>query len=218
MNKLFFLLTKEDSVKTPFSSDVDFVFNHKNAFVDCTIVDKTQNKSFCLKNLDTAMLKRFLSIKTVTSSINKQFDEYLDVHYEAKQALSETLFFLQNKASITPENKHILRQVLTLTSENFSCPLTENNSLKMLTSCNKKAKAGYDLHFQLCITKGEKIVMPWQGEAETLAQLHKILLENKQEVVDNLQSSLLHQHIKSSENIILFNKLKNRFMEEHLEK
>ena len=218
MNKLFFLLTKEDSVKTPFSSDVDFVFNHKNAFVDCTIVDKTQNKSFCLKNLDKSMLKRFLSIKTVTSSIDKQFDEYLDVHYEAKQALSETLFLLQNKVSIAPENKHILKEILTLTCQNFSCPLTASTSLKMLTSCNKKAKAGYDLHFQLCITKGEKIVMPWQGSPETLAQLHKILLENKQEVVDNLQSSLLHQHIKSSENIILFNKLKNRFMEEHLEK
>lgn len=218
MNKLFFLLIKEDFVKTNFSHDIDFVFTHQNAFIDCTIKDKTQNKSFCIKNLNKTMVERFLSIECIKNSINRQFDEYLDVHYEAKTALSDTLFLLKNKENVSPENKHILKEILNLTAESFSCPLTQNTSLKMLTSCNKKAKAGYDLHFQLCITKGENIVMPWHATPETLAHLHKILLKNKQEVLSNLQASLLYHHTKSAQDNIIYNKLKNRFREESLQK
>ena len=218
MNKLFFLLTKEGFIKVPFSMDIDFVFKHNNAFIDCSIVNKTFDKSFCVKNLNKPMLERFLNIESVHKSIDKQFDEYLDVHYEAKNTLFHTLFLLQNKDSMTPENKEILKEILTLTSETFSCPLTKDTSLKMLTSCNKKAKAGYDLHFQICIKKGEKIVLPWQSPPETLAILHKILLENKEEILNNFQTTLFQQNIKSTENNMLFNKLQNRFADSQIEK
>lgn len=217
MNKLFFLLTKHDAVKTT-SLDTDYVFTYKNACIDCTIINKALNKSFFIENLDKQMLQDCLNIKSIESSLNKQYNEYLDVHYEAKSTLADMLFLLKNKETITKENKNILSKILTLTAQNFCCPLTDEVSLKLLTACNKEAKPGYDLHFQICITKNKKTVLPWQSPVETLASLHTILLKNNKEVLNNLQTSLFQQHIKTTQDIIRFNKLQNRFFEEKLEK
>lgn len=218
MNKLFFLLTKQNIVKTHFSNDIDFIFKCKNTFVDCLIINKPQSKSFCLKNLDKQMLDRVLSIPNIKKDINKEFESYLDVHYEAKTTLADILFLLKNKESISQENKSILTELFAFTAENFCCPLTNNISLKMLTSCNKTAKAGYDLHFQLCINQGDKTVLPWQSHAETLASIHTILLDNKEQVLQNLQNATFKESIKSAENLTRYNKLKNRFFETDLQK
>jgi hypothetical protein len=177
-------------------------------------------------------LRSILTTSKIQAIIDQNFNDALDLHYEKKSALGHMLTLLDHKDSILPQNKKIIKSLLELTTETENTKLCDGVSLKLLTSCGKTARAGYDLHFQIHLKpeqmnlpsklgfNSEQTLSPSFSSAQTLAFLHKMLLSNKEQMLENLKKQNMLQQIKNTQKLTEYTKLKNRFLvyEEKIEK
>lgn len=231
MNKFLYLLTQNKALNFRVSAftEVFFTTHLDKIDVEFSTLNTKPQKLF---DASLGELKSILSSPKIQAMIDRDFNDALDLHYEKKSSLSHMLTLLDHKDSILPQNKKILSSLFKLTTETENTKLCEGVSLKLLTSCGKTARAGYDLHFQIHLEPeqinlpsklgfdGEQTHSPSFSSAQTLAFLHKMLLSNKEQILENLKKQNMLQQIKNTQKLTEYTKLKNRFLayEEKIEK